>query len=253
MNRFLATCLLFMTSAIFAQSDTHFSVPSNVYSKSLITVSPEVAGRLVNLLHTGDKFAQGSLLAELDTTHETRLLSLMKANRKVMQEQLALKKSQLDGYENLTHSQSLSKEEKDDKLDELLETQKQLNRLDIDIERVVYLISQKKMIAPYDGIVVSRLTNPSQNVSANTSLLRIFDPNTLYLKAQIPVSQLSKLDLVKGAYLRMENKKIPLSLDYQVEEVDQHSNTIEVSYRLPDATLKLGQDIRLWIKAATNN
>ncbi len=211
----------------------------------------EVPGNLNALINIGDTFKKGVVIAELDSSHEQRMLTLLNSSREATLRQLALKQRQLKDYEIVSALGSLSQEEKDDKLDELLLTRIQLNQLELGIEQLKYVLNQKQFTAPFDGIVTGRFSNPAQTIAANTPILEIVDPKSMHVIVKIPAGKLSQLDYQNGMSLIWQGSKIPLVLDYVNQKIEPSTNTLELSYELPVLPIKLGQSVVLEINKKT--
>ncbi len=243
--------LVILSMSSFAQAADWLSVPAKVYSKNNIMLSSEIDGRIDFIRQAGERFSKDEMIVSIDDRFERRVRGLYKQQLRTAQQQVELRQEQLQSYESLSASSSLSQEQKNDKLNEYLEAQRQVTSLEIKIAELDYAIQRKQVFATWDGVVLDKLVSKGETVANQTPMLNVLYAQTFFAGANIPFSQLHRIDTTE-AWVEQEiegvTQRIEVTLDYVGSDVDAKTNTVFISYRLANADVINGQNLTLNIQ-----
>lgn len=185
-------------------------------------IGPTFAGRIQRLdAQVGDKVVTGQILGDMDPVDfDDRLRSqdaVFKRAQAALEEaqaRQAYAKSQVQRYEQLFAVSSTSKELVITKRQELQIADAVLSAVQQDVARAQSdrdaLLSQRnslRLIAPVDGVVIARDTDPGTTLVAGQAAIEIIDPTTLWVNVrfdQISAAGLAK-DLPASIALRSRN------------------------------------------------
>jgi RND family efflux transporter MFP subunit len=138
----------------------------------------------------GAHVRKGQLLAEIETPEVDRQLSQAEADLATAQANLALSVSTNERWQTLLKTQSVSKQDADEKAGDTAAKKATTDAADQNVRRLRELESFKRLLAPFDGVVTARntdigfLINAGQ--SSGTELFRVQDTSKLRIYAQVP-------------------------------------------------------------------
>ena len=185
--------LLFLTMPVLAEKyvDLHEvtivdaygvdkMLPAKVVPKRQSTLGFEVPGKvkIINV-DIGDKVTQGELLAELEDSEALALLNEAKANLSMAENTLERSKA-LDQV-NYVSEQRLENEG----FRFLIARAKH--------DRALTKFRQTKILAPYDGIIQSRLLDEGSIVNPSVPVFEILDSKTVEARVSLPKSIIRKV------------------------------------------------------------
>ncbi len=192
---------------IVAQSQS-ISVPvisqGSVKAKTRIKLVAEVSGRITQmakLKFNGGFFKKGELLLSIDDTDYRLAMSRAKAQLAAAQQQLI--KVEIEAGQAKYDLQQIGRDPSKSsayalRKPQLAEAQASLQAAKADLEIARLQMQRTKVIAPFDGRVVSKQVDIGQYVSAGTLLADIY--STEMVTVRLPLS-LSKIELL-GIRLR---------------------------------------------------
>ncbi|MDP2861591.1 MAG: efflux RND transporter periplasmic adaptor subunit [Desulfobacterales bacterium] len=186
-------------------------------------IGPTVAGRIKRVdVQVGDSVRAGQLLGEMDPVDFDdriasqraalkRAESVVLASEAQVREVLARKtyaEKQASRYEQLLKARSVSEESFEGKRQELQVTEagfavaranldgtrQELARIRSDLEGLIQQRANLRLIAPVNGLVAARNTDPGTTVVAGQSVIEVIDPASLWINVrfdQLRVSGLS--------------------------------------------------------------
>ncbi|WP_125562020.1 efflux RND transporter periplasmic adaptor subunit [Pseudoalteromonas rubra] len=218
--------------------------PAQVYSKHNYVLSVELFGTLEMVLDEGAKFKKGDTVFRLDTSLEQAQLKAYQQLELLTQDQLAINRTIFANYKQMHERKALSEDLLSEKELSVINSEIQRTRNSVDIAQMRSAIKRKQFIAPFDGVVLERLSSPREVVQQGKKVVRILKDNDLYLKVKLPVSSLSNYALGKASVIN-GHLSLPIELDYVSQQVDKQTNTVEVSYALPDAPFRVNETVMI--------
>ena len=177
-------------------------------------IGPTAAGRLLSVhVDVGDRVVAGQVLAEIDPVDlDERLLSLEAAHARARSAVLAAEAQRRDAearreladanirrYRDLGHKHFVSTSAIDIKEQELTSAQagreaadanlagarQELGRIRADQNALRQLRSNLRLLAPRDALVTSRDAEPGSTVVAGQSVIRMIEPDSLWVKVRL--------------------------------------------------------------------
>jgi RND family efflux transporter MFP subunit len=133
---------------------------------------------------------KGQLLAEIETPEVDRQLSQAEADLATAQANLSLAVTTNQRWQTLLQTQSVSKQDADEKAGDAAAKKAAADAADQNVRRLRDLESFKRLLAPFDGIVTARNTDIGSLINAGqssgTELFRVEDTSRLRIYAQVP-------------------------------------------------------------------
>jgi membrane fusion protein (multidrug efflux system) len=202
------------------------------------TASPIVA----LLVEEGDRITRGQVLARLDAQEYRAQLEIAR---------VTLQEATL-GYERAQslQQQSLISSEVFDAAQSKHETAAAQHK----ISKI--LLGYTEIVAPFDGLVITRYVNFAEQVSTNTPLFRISDFDPMLCPIQVPERDLNLLHKQQPAYLEFEafkDDRFEAAVLRINPVVDAATGTIKVTLAVQArGKLRPGMFARVFVETATH-
>ncbi|WP_373002249.1 efflux RND transporter periplasmic adaptor subunit [Sulfurimonas sp.] len=211
----------------------------NVDAKDIYSINAQTGGKIVSIFSDeGLWVKKGDLLVVIDPVDMPELLQETQISVKKAKSELnALEKESQSlkaqkemahitfvRYENLLKQSFVSQSEYDkaktdlDALDAQLEaTMARIESSKIEVERskknvnsLKTKLSRYKIYAPVDGYVISKEAQVAQSVTSSSSILKIVDPKTIWIRAYIDERISGDVEVGQKAYitLRSQSNKV---------------------------------------------
>lgn len=170
-----------------------------VEARYTYNIGPTFPGRVKSLLvEVGESVEAGQLLGEMDPVDldqrinaQDAALGRAKAQLAEAEARLVHSRSQFDRYEKLLESGSTNKESVDSRRQELAiaaagldAARQELARLRSEREALTAQRKNLELIAPVDGLVVSRDADPGTTLVAGQTAVQMIDPQFLWINAR---------------------------------------------------------------------
>lgn len=138
----------------------------------------------------GDKVKAGDVLAVIDTPELDQQLEQAKAVLAKAQADANLANITAKRWQHLLGSDSVSKQEADEKAGEAAAAQATVLAAKADVDRLQALETFKKIVAPFDGVVTARRTDVGDLITANNEngpeLFSVADTHRMRLYVPVP-------------------------------------------------------------------
>lgn len=202
-----------------------------------VEIVPEVDGRLVELNITpGARVARGDVLARLDDTIERADLSQAEA---VLTEQ----RQSLERIEQLRRTNSVSQAALEDVIARLAEAE-------AEVERAARRLEDRRLIAPFDGVVGLTNYDTGARVSEGQVLTRLDDLTEVEVEFSLPETVFA--EVARGQQIIARSAAFP-ERDFTgtIEAVDSRIDPASRAFRTralvpnPDGTLPAGMFLSL--------
>lgn len=222
----------------------------------------------------GSHVHTGELLAEIETPEVDRQLSQAKADLATAQANLDLSRSTNERWKELLKTQSVSKQDADEKAGDAAAKEATTESAVQNVHRLQELEGFKRVAAPFNGVVTARNTDVGDLINAGqasgTELFRVADTHKLRVYAQVPEAYATatttglQAELHFAEYpgrvypaetVRTSNALDPSARTLQVElQLDNDKGELfpgayaEVHFKLPDSmqTLRLPANVILF-------
>lgn len=190
-----------------------------------VQVPAEVDGRVTQILFTaGQRVQAGQLLVQMNDAPEQGELARLQA-------QARNARTLLERTRRLLPQQAATREQLD-------QAQADYEQAAADIRRVQALIEQKRVKAPFDGVLGVRRVNLGQFAKAGDPLVSLTDATTLYANITLPEQALGALRTGQSVTVTVDahaGREFPGQVTTLEPQVDPGSRTVRVQATLPNA------------------
>ena len=204
-------------------------------------ISPLITARISSIaVWAGDEVKAGQVLVTLDSRELEARLDQVHQAVVAASARLSQTEKDLARVRRIMQADpgAVSKAERDRVQTTLSTAQAELMRLKRQEDEAGTALSHSKLAAPIAGRIVERLGDPGDTAIQGEPLLRMYDPATLRLEANVRESVASKL--AKDQHLTVEidalNKKYSVVVDEIVPSADPGSRSFLVKVRLTDGS-----------------
>lgn len=186
-----------------------------------IQVSTDLGGTLVQMpVQEGQKVRRGQLLALVDPRIDEAAFREARAKLRELEADLAFQESELRRQSAL-HAQGIASRQ----ALEQIRTQAELARARRDAatataERAGVTVAKLRILAPFDGTVLTRAAQPGETVAAGAPLLRLARTDRLRVEAEIDEFDLSRIRTGMPATVRAEG--VAQAWSGRIEELPDH-------------------------------
>lgn len=232
-----------------AQSPKIFEIvlPGNVDAWHETTIYARTNGYVVRwLVDFGSHVKTGDLLAEITTPEVNAQLRQAQADVKTAQANYHLAQITANRWRNLWKTDSVSKQETDEKISNEQATAAILMSARANRDRLRELVSFERVLAPFDGIIMSRTTDIGRLINAGSSgpvpLFRIVQSDPLRVFIRVP--EYFSGNVVKGITAELTFPQFPgkiytATLLDTAEAIDSISRTLLVQFKINNAKYEL--------------
>jgi RND family efflux transporter MFP subunit len=151
----------------------------------------------------------GQLLAEIDTPEVDDQLRAARADLENAQANYALSKTTADRWTDMLKSNSVSKQETDEKVGDMLAKKATLDAARFNVARLEKTQSFQKVFAPFDGIVTARNVDVGALIDAGSAggpakeLFHVAQADRLRVYVSVPQAYAQQVQAQQGAFLTL--------------------------------------------------
>lgn len=226
----------------------------NVDAKNIYNITAQSGGKIQNIyFDEGVWVKKGELLLSIDPVelpmlHDEAKLALQKAEHEViaakstlesLEAQKVLLLATYERYKKLMEQKFATQAEYDKAKSDLQNINAQINasnaqiasasseksRLKKSIEAIATKIQRLKIYSPIDGYIVSKEAEAAQYVLPSTTIFKIVDPKTLWVKTNIDERVADKVELMQKATIELRSQP-NAKLSGKVERIVAMSNLV---------------------------
>lgn len=209
----------------------------------------------------GDKVKAGDVLATIDTPELDQQLEQAKAVLAKAQADANLANITSKRWQHLLSSDSVSKQEADEKSGEALAAQATVLAAKADVDRLSALEVFKKIVAPFDGTVTARRTDVGDLITANSEsspeLFTVSD--TTRMRLYVPVPEVDAGGIKPGMKVTLNVPEFPgrtfeATLMGDADAINQTSGSLLAQFMAnnDDGALKPGDYADVKLSLPTN-
>jgi len=213
---------------------TELILPGNLQANYEAPIYARTSGYLKRwLVDIGTPVKSGQLLGEIESPEVNSQLSQAQADLATAEANQKIANVTADRWRNLRASDSVSKQEADEKISLAASNDAQVQAAKANVQRLRELTSFQKIVAPFDGIVTARNTDIGQLIVAGSNtgpeLFRVADMRRLRLYVHVPQTYAALMkpgitaDLV---FPDRPGKVYTAKLDSTSNAIDQASRTL---------------------------
>jgi RND family efflux transporter MFP subunit len=169
----------------------HLTLPGNVQAYIDAPIYARVSGYLKHWdVDIGARVKAGQVLAEIETPEIDEQLQQAQADLRTAEAKAKLAKVSAKRWQNLLASESVSKQDADEKASDFEAREAEVAGATANVDRLKALESFKRIVAPFDGVVTARRTDIGDLIDAGggnrPELFRIADTHKLRVYVQVP-------------------------------------------------------------------
>jgi RND family efflux transporter MFP subunit len=185
----------------------------------------------------GTHVKAGQLLAEIDSPEVDDQLRAARADLANAQANYELAKTTAARWTEMLQSRSVSKQDADEKVADMLAKQGTLDAARFNVSRLTQLQSFEKVTAPFDGIVTARNVDVGALIDAGSSggtqreLFHLQQADRLRVYANVPQTYAQQIHVHESAYLTLDEtqgKRYPGEVAHTSGAVDPTQRTMLV-------------------------
>jgi RND family efflux transporter MFP subunit len=170
---------------------TELILPGNLQANYEAPIYARTSGYLKRwLVDIGTPVKAGQVLGEIESPEVDSQLSQAQADLATAQANQKIANVTAERWRNLRASDSVSKQEADEKISLAASNDAQVQAARANVQRLRELTGFQKIVAPFDGIVTARNTDIGQLIAAGSNtgpeLFRVADMRRLRLYVRVP-------------------------------------------------------------------
>lgn len=175
------------------------------YPGSDVMVGTDVSGTLTRMLvQEGDHVRKGQLLALLDARLENADLREAQSRIKELEADIRFLETELRRNESL-HGQGItSRQSLDQASNQLALIRARRDAAQATADRMETSIAKRSILAPIDGVVMTRYAHGGETVAQGAKLLQIADSRKFRIEAEVDEFDLAKLHMGAQVQIRAE-------------------------------------------------
>lgn len=214
-------------------------LPGNVQAWHEAIIYARTNGYIKNwYVDIGSVVKKGDLLAEIESPEVDAQLRQTEADLKTAIANAALAKTTAARWVNLLKTDSVSKQETDEKVMTAKALEAVVNATRANRDRLRDLVSFEKVIAPFDGTISSRTTDIGSLINAGSGtavvpLFQIVQSDPLRIYVQIPQTYSTRITpdmIVTLQFSEHPGKKYPAKLLKTADAIDVQSRTLQAQF-----------------------
>jgi RND family efflux transporter MFP subunit len=222
-------------------------LPGNVQAYYDAPIYARVPGYLKKwYVDIGTPVKAGDLLAEIETPEIDQQLLQARADLATAQARDKLAASTAKRWNDMLASQSVSKQEADEKSGDYEAKAAAAAAARANVDRLQALASFKRIVAPFDGVVTARHTDIGALINAGSSsgteLFRVADTHKLRIYVQVPQTYADEVGKGMRALLRVPEKpgqEFPATVVSTSTAISENSRTMLVQLEADNTQGKL--------------
>lgn len=209
----------------------------------------------------GSPVIKGQLLADIESPEVDQQLAQSEADLETAKANATLSSSTNKRWQGLLETQSVSKQDADEKAGDAAAKAAVVNSAAANVHRLRALASFKRVVAPFDGVVTTRNTDIGALINAGQSsgyeLFRVSDVRKLRIYVQVPeaYAAATKPGLqAELTFAEQPNKKYTAQTVRTSHSLDRTLRTLQVELQLDNADREIfpGAYVEVHFKMAGN-
>ena len=158
-----------------------------VLSREDASIAAELDGRITWIAEVGDRVTAGSRLAQLDTHLLELDIRTRESEVQRLQANLDWLRRQTERLAELATSNNTAHSELDETRSRTAMLEHELSQARVGVERSRYDLERSTIVAPFDGVVVSRESSIGEYTVTGRSLLRLVNPEAAEISVTAPL------------------------------------------------------------------
>lgn len=199
--------------------------PASVINLQLADIAAETSGRILDFpVLVGDEVVKGQIVIKLDCTSAFINKTRIEAGIKLLNSKRQLTRQQLKRAKRLSRTNSISREELDQR-----ETQLDADNANID-EQLALLESAKQSInycqikAPFSGMILEKYSSTGSYATPGAPQFKLLKLNDVEVRLELPIGRILQLQQAKTIRYQSAEVSYPLKIRKILPVVESNSN-----------------------------
>ena len=225
-------------------------VPGNVVSRFDAAIAAEVEGALLSVVEVGDRVRAGQPLGQInDELRQIRLRNDESQIRR-LQASITFLDRQLARFKKLVANQSSAELEFDRVRMEREMVIQELASAEAQRDLTFYQIERTRIVAPFDGVIAARMTQPGEFIAAGQALVRLVSDKQLEARVQAPIEMLRFIGSDTQMTVESDYLESLGAVRAAVPVGDERSQMIELRIALQPLGWVVGEAVRVSVPTA---
>lgn len=223
-----------------------------VYYRAVSDVASETKGKVEKVnFEEGDSLSEGDLLVELSSDLLEKSIEAAKADYEQVLSDLEKARRDLVRSKNLFNEKLVTEQDYDEKIYAVSALEKRAVSLKAELERRETEQDQKKITAPFDGIVIEKRVERGEWISEGSTVATVASESVIDIIAEVPEHVIRHVRKGMKVPVRSGGKEITGKVVAIIQRGDIATRTFPVKIRTAN-TLRLieGMEARVKLPAA---
>ncbi len=209
-GKMIAASMLIASAAVFASEQT-YEARAVIQAVDRAVISGELAAKVIKLpLRPGDRFAMGDLLVELDC-------ELYEAQKAKVSAEVRAARIKHENARELSTLNSIGELDVALAQSDYAQALAEFRIADLNTARC-------EILAPWDGRVVSLMTNAHENIRQQQELIEVVGDDQLEAEVVVPAAWLTWLE--PGLPMRLQVDELAVSVDAEITAISPAIDTV---------------------------
>jgi RND family efflux transporter MFP subunit len=220
-----------------------------VYFQETSLVAAEVGGRVVSVhFEQGDRVRQGEKLVSVDVVLKSNALKARQALREEVLAELSRFEKDLERKQRLHEQGTISDQEFDESWFRVTGLKRRAEALAAEIATIREELKRLDVVAPFDGVVLSRRTNLGEWLSPGSPVAEVARYEVVDVLVNVPISVAVALSVGQEVRVAALGNEITGTVAAVVPRGDVATRTFPVKVRLQNKVgLSEGMEVRLFL------
>jgi RND family efflux transporter MFP subunit len=225
-------------------------VAGTVISRNEARLAAEVAGKLVLVKEVGTRVKEGAVVARIDPTFVKLKIEEFEAQVEADRARLVFLKSEVQRNKRLAKQNNAAQIRLDEVRADREVARNELRISQVRLRQAREELQRHVIRAPFAGVVAERLMRRGERAATGDDVVRLIDPRTLEVQAQVPLQTLNFVHEGTPLTLSVNGKEISALVRTLVAAGDSRSRLLDLRIQLDNSVWTVGQPVRVVLPAA---
>ena len=232
------------TEARQQRVEGELALPGTVESNVVSLVASEIGGLVVEYpVKQGDQVKQGQLLARLNKRATELDIVAIEARLREAEARQKLAERNHERSKELFDSKVFSQQQLDDTFFESSAWQGTIDNLKAEMERLRYDVERSVIVAPFDGVVITKHTEVGQWLGVGDEVLELLSLEQLEIRVDTPERYYPSVRLGAPARISFEampDRNFSGTINAIIPQADEQARTFPIKIRFASNSAKIG-------------
>ena len=219
--------------------------PGSVLSNNDAQIAAQVGGRLIYVAQVGDTVKAGDVIAKIDDTIIAMQVKELQANVNSVKRNYEFLIGEVKRKQGLTKQNLSAKTDLDETIASRDVARAKLAEQRARLAQTKQLLIYTKILAPFNGVVTTRLSKLGEVVSNSTKVVQLVETSNLEVTAQVPVVNYSFLHIGHLLDVKSPLGVMKAKIRAVVPVADVRSHLIELRLTIEESNWPVGLNVRV--------